>query len=132
MAFNGWMLPDSERARVLGLFPPRYPVVKASHITLSIDDKTIPADAEIVIVGHADDDNGMEALVCTVNGETRRPDGGLFHLTLSHQGHRAAKEANEVVAQGYARIPGLVPITTRAFLSNGTSYITTPLSGGKK
>lgn len=131
MAFNGWMLPDKERARVLQVFPPRYPVVKASHVTLAIDDRTIPADADIHIIGLADDGNGMEALVCTVNGEMNRPDGGIFHLTLSHTPERAAKEANEVVQQGYARIKGLFPIVTRGFLSNGTNYITTPLSGTK-
>lgn len=132
MAFNGWMLPDTERARVLGTFTPKYSVVKASHVTLAIDDKTIPADAEIHIVGVADDGAGMEALVCTVNGELNRPDGGIFHLTLSHEPHRSAKEANEVVQQGYDRIRGWFPIETRGFLSNGTSYITTPLSGAPK
>lgn len=127
MAFNGWMLPDTERARVLEAFPPKYPCAKASHVTHALDDKTIPADAEVVIVGHADDGQGMEALVCMVDGDIHRPDGGIYHLTLSHTKNRGAKEANAVVAEGWE---GVTPmeVDARGFMSKGSTYVTTPLS----
>lgn len=129
VSFNGWMLPDKERERVIALFPPRYENVKATHVTLAMDDDTIPEDAEIVAVAYVDDGDGVEALVCRVNGERRRPDGSTFHLTLSVAEGRAAKEANDVIAV-YKNVELLdeVPIRSRGFVNRGNKYITTPLS----
>ena len=126
--FSGWMIPDSERARVLQMFAPIFPCVRASHITLTIDHNEIPQDAEVVIVGHAARD-GIEALVVSVDGETVRPDGMIFHITLSTVEGRAAKESNDMLAHGWQPVVP-VPIRTKAFRSHGeSSYITTPLSG---
>lgn len=128
MSYNGWMLPDRERARVLAAFPPTYEVVKCSHITLEIDDETIPQDAEVVIVGHIYHD-GVEALVVTVDGTSTRPDGRTFHLTLSLAEGRASKESNDVLAAYPFEPVQPFPIETRGFLCRGGSYIITPLSG---
>lgn len=128
MSYNGWMVPDSERARIMGMFPPRFAVVKATHITLSLDTKDIPTDADIEIVGYASDD-GVEALVCRVFGTTDRPDGLVYHLTLSVAEDRASKESNDVIAKGWTPLESSIPIRTRAFMSSGVQYITTPLSG---
>jgi hypothetical protein len=127
MTYNGWMLPDVERARVLEKFHARFAVVKCSHVTLSLEDKAIPADADIEIVGYASDD-GVEALVCRVSGETRRPDGGTYHLTLSVADGRASRESNDVIAKGWEPFEQPTPIQTKAFVSLGTSYVTTALS----
>lgn len=129
MSYNGWMLPDAERARVLELFPPRFACVKASHVTLALDDKVIPTDAPIEIIGYATDDEGVEALVVAVHGEHRRPDGQVYHLTLSVAADRASKESNDVIARnGWTPLESTVPIRTKAFLFSGGSYVTTPLS----
>lgn len=123
------MLPDEERARVLAEFPPAYALIKATHVTLSIDVKEIPQDAEIVIVGYATDQAGVEALVVTVNGEETRPDGKQFHLTLSVADGRASKESNEVIMEyGWTLLETPFPIRTKGFLYGGTGYITTALS----
>jgi hypothetical protein len=138
MSYNGWMLPDEERARVLAMFPPRFANVKASHVTLSLDDATIPRDAEVEVVGYACDE-GVEALVVTVNGETRRPDGSTYHLTLSVAEGRASKESNDVIVKnGYGALDAReganyasredLTLRTRAFMSSGGYYITTALS----
>jgi hypothetical protein len=127
MSYNGWMLPDRERARILESFPPTYEVVKASHVTLEIDDETIPQDADIEIVGRIFHD-GVEALVVSVDGSTTRPDGRTFHITLSLAEGRASKESNDVLAAfPYEPVPPF-PIETRAFVCRGGIYITTPLS----
>jgi hypothetical protein len=129
MAYNGWMLPDTERARVLERFVPRYEAVKASHVTLSLDDKVIPRDANVEIVGYATDDKGVEALVCTVDGEYRRPDGLVYHLTLSVAEGRASKESNDVIGRfGWCEFDEPMSLKTRAFLSYEGAYLTTPLS----
>lgn len=130
MSYNGWMVPDTQRALVLAQFPPRFAVVKATHVTLEFETKEIPADASIEIVGYATDDVGVEALICRVDGETERPDGLIFHLTLSVAEDRASKESNEVIAtHGWKPLPEPMAIRTRAFMSSGVQYITTPLSG---
>lgn len=130
MAYNGWMLPDSERARVLDLFPPCHSDVKATHVTLALDTKEIPQDANVEVVGYAADE-GLEVLVCRVNGELMRPDGGIFHLTLSLKEGRAAKESNDVIANDWLPLGASIPIRTRAFVNRGGVYVTTPLSGAK-
>jgi hypothetical protein len=129
VSYTGWMLPDKERARILALFPPRYENVKATHVTLAVDDETIPEDAVIVAFAYVDDGVGVEALICQVNGDVRRPDGSTFHLTLSVADGRAAKEANDVIA-AYAQeeLAEDVEITARAFVNRGNKYITTPLT----
>lgn len=50
------------------------------------------------MVGRADDDAGVEALVVAIDGETMRPDGGRFHITWSLATRRAARESNDVIA----------------------------------
>ena len=128
MSYNGWMIPDDERARVLAMFVPRYSRVRASHVTLSLGDNTIPQDADIVIVGYTTDGTGVEALVVSVNGSVKRPDGRIYHITLSIAEDRASKESNDVIAtHGWHGIDP-VPISTRGFVSSGDGYITTPLS----
>ena len=129
MSYNGWMLPDTERVRILALFPPKYANAKATHVTLGLDSKEIPQDAEIVAYAYVDDGAGIEALIVQVDGEIRRPDGETFHMTLSVADGRASKESNDVI-KAYARedLERDVVIATRAFMTSGKSYVTTPLS----
>jgi hypothetical protein len=126
------MLPDNERSRVLALFPPRYPDVKASHITLQADPDFhfgIPQDAAVVIVGEARHE-GIEALICTVDGETHRPDGKVYHITLSHTDEFRPKHANAAIMQnGWSPLDEHVPIKTKGFTADSMGrYIVTPLS----
>ena len=80
MAFNGWMIPDEERERLLLHFPPRFPIVRASHVTLEVDPtEHFPVDAETFIVGYSHDDT-LECYIVAVN-DSIRPDGKIFHIT---------------------------------------------------
>ncbi len=128
MSYNGWMITDTERARILGMFPPRYPVTKATHVTHQIDDdRVLPCDADIAIVGHAAL-NGIEALVVSVNGTIFRPDGLIYHITLSVEEGRASKESNDVLALGFDSV-AITPIETCGFFSFGEGpYVVSPLT----
>lgn len=106
----GWKIDDTERERLLSLFPPRYSRVLADHITLRFgtDARTpLPLETEARIIGEADDGVGVQALVVEIGGTAARGDGSHFHITWSLGAGRRAKESNDVIgASGWtARDP---------------------------
>ena len=110
----GWKLDRGERAALLERFPPRYPDAIADHVTLetAAEDKPLPPDVDAEIVGRADDGEGVEAMVVTIDGSTDRPDGSTFHITWSLADGRRAKESNDVIRDhGWQRFDRPVPVT---------------------
>jgi hypothetical protein len=98
--YVGWALPRAERGRLLKIFDPQYPTVVAHHCTLEfgVDDTTkLPDESQGVIVGIADDNNGVQALVLSIGGVTTRPDGGTYHITWSLNPDRKPVESNSVI-----------------------------------
>ena len=96
----GWKLDDAARTRLLVIVPPRWGVSIADHITLRLEEP-LPPHAEIVAIGEVDDGAGVQALVVTVDGTTKRPDGGTYHITwsLDRARGRKAVESNAVIAR---------------------------------
>lgn len=110
----GWKLGKAERAKLLTQFPPRYETVVADHITLERDasGKPLPEPVQAAIVGRADDGEGLETMVVTINGNTERPDGSIYHITWSLGPGRHARESNDVLAkQGWEAIDPLQSVT---------------------
>lgn len=104
MSYVGWKLPDDERAKLLSKFFPMYPDVIAHHVTLRQGKKEkleLPTDTIGTIVGIADDDIGVQALVVEINGTTRRPDGNTYHITWSIDRAKGAKpvDSNRVIRE---------------------------------
>ena len=84
--YTAYVLEEEARASLLEMFPPKYNKTIAHHITLEFgvgEATAIPEDAEIAIIGHVDNHDGLEALVVTVDGTAARPDGGYYHITWS-------------------------------------------------
>src|SRR3546814_13028361 len=99
----GWKIGPEERDRLLARFPPRYERRVADHVTLRFGtdaDTPLPAETEARIVGEADDDAGVQALVVEIGGTIARGDGSHFHITWSLGGGRTAQESNDVIAAG--------------------------------
>lgn len=96
----GWKLDRDQRAELLQQFPPRYANLDADHVTLgrAPAEAPLPVEAEAEIVGRADDDAGVEAMVVRLNGTTDRPDGSTYHITWSLAAGREAVESNDVIA----------------------------------
>src|SRR3546814_18266607 len=97
----GWKIGPEERDRLLARFPPRYERRVADHVTLRFGtdaDTPLPAETEARIVGEADDDAGVHALVVAIGGTIARGDGSHFHITCSLVGVRSAQESNDVIA----------------------------------
>lgn len=111
----GWKLDCDQRERLLAQFPPRYAKVVADHVTLRGEvaaDSALPERVEAQIVGRVDDGRGVEAMVVAISGTTRRPDGGVYHITWSLAPGRHARESNDVLgAHGWTALPDAIPIT---------------------
>ena len=97
----GWKLDAEQRTELLQQFPPRFANVVADHVTLAVetaDDAPLPEETEGLIVGQADDGQGVEAMVVAIDGATDRPGGGTYHITWSLADGREAKESNDLLA----------------------------------
>lgn len=102
MPYCGWKLDEVSREELLRFFPPTFPDVIAHHVTLETDRRHIPERAEIEIVGYVCSDT-IETMVVAVNGQTTRPDGGVYHITWSIDRESGATpaQAGDLAKQGW-------------------------------
>jgi hypothetical protein len=97
----GWKVDAAQRETLLARFPPKYAKAIADHVTLKANvpsSTKLPGEVKARIVGRADDDEGVEAMVVEIDGTTHRPGGGTYHITWSLAEGRKAKESNDVIA----------------------------------
>jgi hypothetical protein len=111
----GWKLDREQRDELLQRFPPRYPDAIADHVTLRSDAKSdpLPPDVSAEVVGRADDEDSLECLVVTIDGNTDRPDGSTFHITwsLDQSKGRQARESNDVLKErGWNKLDEAIPL----------------------
>lgn len=112
----GWKLDREQRVALLLRFAPAYPYVVADHVTLASrvsPEQAPPGEVEAAIVGEADDGEGVQALVVSIDGATARPDGSTYHITwsLDRERGRRAVESNAVIARlGWRALPNPVPL----------------------
>ncbi|MDQ3074654.1 MAG: hypothetical protein M3Q88_03440 [Pseudomonadota bacterium] len=97
----GWTLDEHDRAELLRQHRPRYATIVAHHVTLATDaeHRDLPHPVRAAIIGHADDGQGVEAMVVTIDGDTARPDGSTFHITWSLAEGRRARDSNDVLKE---------------------------------
>ena len=105
----GWKLDRGEREELLKAHPPAYEKVVADHVTLKVDPKApLPRDVKAAIVGSTDDQEGVQAMVVTIDG----PDGSTYHITWSLGDGRRAVESNDVLKErGWDEFDHPIPIT---------------------
>lgn len=109
---TGWKLDRAERDELLRNHPPRYAEAIADHVTLEVGGKTLPPEVTASLVGRADDGQGVEALVVTIDGTVDRPDGSTYHVTWSLEPGRKARESNDVLKErGWKELDHPVPLT---------------------
>jgi hypothetical protein len=110
----GWKLDPKQRTELLLMFPPRYARTVADHVTLkskAAPDSALPDERDGEIIGRADDDEGVEAMVVRLGGTTDRPDGSTYHITWSLADGRRANESNPVIATlGWTPLDLPVPV----------------------
>lgn len=85
--YTAFVLSEESRQKLAVKFPPRYTEFIGHHVTVEYG---VPADYRlpdppktIKVIGRVDNGEGLEVLVVSVNGKTRRPDGRRYHITWS-------------------------------------------------
>lgn len=100
--YTAYVLTDETREMLLSKFSPKYNDVIAHHITIEFGvQKDTPTPAEptsVKVIGYVDDPEGIEALVVSVNGSKTRPDGKVYHITLSLDREKfTPKDSNDLI-----------------------------------
>ena len=109
---TGWKLDREERESLLKQHPPRYREAIADHVTLKVGGRDMPPEVRASIIGRTDDNQGVEAMVVAIDGETDRPDGSTYHITWSLEPGRKAKESNDVLKEcGWKELDHPISIT---------------------
>jgi galactose mutarotase-like enzyme len=109
----GWLLAEDDRAKLLQQFPPKFEKTVAHHVTLKSEAERdpLPNDVEAEVVGHTDDESGVEAMVVAIDGTTDRPDGLTYHITWSLGDSRRARESNDVIRErGWQKLDQPIPV----------------------
>jgi hypothetical protein len=107
MSYTGWLLPELERVKFLMKFPPHYHDIIAHHVTLGMGELPMPVETTGQVVGTVDDNCGIQALVISINGSTKRPDGKIWHVTWSIDRdtfNRKPVDSNDVLKNGWVSI----------------------------
>jgi len=112
--YTAYTLTDESRQMLMDKFPPKYSKVIAHHITVEFgvpaDTEALP-EADIRVIGEGDSGDGLQALVVSVNGSTRRPDGKTYHITWSLEPEQYKPvDSNEMLADGIKRWKLKLPI----------------------
>lgn len=109
----GWLLAEDDREKLLQQFPPKFEKTVAHHVTLKSEAERdpLPNDVEAEVVGHTDDESGVEAMVVAIDGTTARPDGSTYHITWSLGDGRRARESNDVIRErGWQKLDQPIPV----------------------
>jgi len=112
--YLGYVLSEASRQELLRRFPPKYSEVKADHVTYKFpaapDDVAPPAPRSARVIGHADAGEGVDVAVVEIDGSTTRPDGKIFHVTLSVDPARGKESAhaNDLLKErGFERVAAM-------------------------
>jgi len=84
--YTAYVLTEEAREILKEKFPPKYTEFLGHHVTVDFglpSDADLPEEAHVRVLGMKDSTDGLEALLVTVNGEEKRPDGGYYHITWS-------------------------------------------------
>lgn len=118
-AYTAYELSDESKKELKNRFPPKYPDFIGHHITVEFgvpyDTNLIPLKPkEVKVVGYKEDLKGLEALVVSVDGKTKRKDGGVYHITWSLDKSKGFKpvDSNKLLKNEYTKIEPNIEIKT--------------------
>lgn len=120
--YLAYELSDSDREKLLDLFPPKFPDVIAHHVTLAFgvpepEEGAVGSRVLIKVIGHTEDES-LEALVVEVDGKAQRPDGKTFHITWSldrSKGRKPVQSNQLILNAGYSPVKHVTVMATLRF-----------------
>ena len=112
--YTAFMINDQTKEAILKRFPPQYPRISADHITYEYDVSdfgTLHHPHSVEITAIADDGNGIQALIVSVDGKQYKPDGNPYHITISYDPSKSISK--EISKEGLYR-----PIISNFFIDH--------------
>jgi hypothetical protein len=120
--YLAYKLSPSSREQLIHHFKPKYPEVICGHVTYKFPAKSTddlpPEVHDAHVIGYEDSGDGLEALVIEINGNSKRPDGKLFHITHSLDRAKGKKpvHSNDLVNKKFTHVSPIAIHLTPAFL----------------
>ena len=104
-SYTAYVVDQLSRRKLEQMFPPKYPVWIGQHITVdfgvSRDTPPPPMPQRVIVYGYADDGNSIEALAVEVDGQRKRPDGKLYHITWSLDSTKRKPKDSNLLLQSH-------------------------------
>ena len=116
--YTAYVLTEESRNKLKEKFPPKYSKFIGHHITYEFgvdSDADLPSNAEIKVIGYKDSGDGLEVLVVSVDGTSRRKDGNTYHITWSLEPEKYKPvDSNKLLSTGKGRWKLILPIKIEA------------------
>lgn len=109
LSYSGYELSKEDRAKLARVFPPKFPDFIGHHATWKFGaqegNDDLPPNGSLRVVGYAND-GSLECLVVELDGNIRRPDRGVLHITwsLDRDAGRKPVDSNTLLRSGYQEI----------------------------
>lgn len=109
--YNGYLLSEVGRYKLLGHIMPAHERIVAHHVTheFGVEDGLLPPFVDKVAVTHHAWDENVQAVVVEVNGRHKRPDGSIYHITVSLAGDAKPVSSNGLLADRTNWAPLITP-----------------------
>ncbi len=112
--YTALVLTDESRSILEDKFPPKYDKFIGHHVTIEFgvpSDTPLPEPASVKLLGKKDSGDGLEVIVVSVNGDVKRPDGGIYHITWSLDPDKyAPKDSNDLLSDTAHRYIMCLPL----------------------
>ena len=117
-----YLLDEESRNRLIEQFPPRWNSFSGDHVTVKFgasDKDDLPPGGKYQVIGYSllterrVGGSGIEALVVSIDGNTKREDGNTYHITWSYGPGYAPKDSIELTATGFMNLSDPVNINMK-------------------
>lgn len=130
--YTGYLLSDDSRELLASIFPPKNPTWLGHHITEVFGvqaNHPAPEEPEIVqVIGYAEQD-GIEGFLVSIDGNTQRPKGGLYHITWSIDKSKGRKpfHTNKIIGDAERISPINISVTPKTFTQSTEAEMRQPV-----
>lgn len=118
--YQALVLDSPSRDLLLKQIKPEFTDIIAHHITVQFpatsQDPLPPQPKQIKVIGVASDHKGVQAAIVELDGTSQRPDGKIYHITISIDKSQGAKpvHSNDVIAKyGYEKLSSDINIRAK-------------------